>query len=507
MTPPASLLLGLYFMILACLSVYGLHRCYLVYLYTKHQRQVLADSCSADALHIDRDGVSTLPFVTVQLPIYNEMYVVERVIDAVVNLDYPSDRLEVQVLDDSTDGTCRIARAAVDAAVSRGFDISYIRRAHRRGFKAGALAEGLRQARGDLVTIFDADFIPPADFLSRVVPSFRDPGVGMVQARWEHLNRDYSLLTRVQAMFLDAHFVLEHGARDRGGLFFNFNGTAGVWRREAIESVGGWHGDTLTEDLDLSYRAQLAGWRFIFLPDVVAPAEVPVEMNVFKAQQHRWARGSIQTGLKLLPAICRAPVAFRIKREAVLHLFAHLNFPLLLALALVVVPAMHLRSASDSLTLLAVDLPLFCAATLSVVNFYAVSQRTVRPDWISRLWQIPVAMAVAIGLSVNNTSAVLGARRGRGGTFMRTPKYGVVRNGDEWLSRQYRVPTQGQPWVEVGLGLYFTVAVLYTASTGLFVALPFLCLFQAGFLYTGLQTLLQQHAHPDVVLQAQVAGD
>ena len=503
----ASLLLGFYFTILACLSVYGLHRCYLVYLYTKHRRRAPVADADMATSHVGGDGVSAVPFVTVQLPVFNEMYVVERLIESVVNQDYPSDRFEVQVLDDSTDATRMIARAAVDAAVSRGFEVTYIHRAHRTGFKAGALAAGLRHARGDLVAIFDADFLPRSDFLSQVVPAFRDPGVGMVQARWEHLNRDYSLLTRVQAMLLDAHFVLEHGARNRAGLFFNFNGTAGVWRREAIESVGGWHSDTLTEDLDLSYRAQLAGWRFVFLPDVVAPAELPVEMNAFRAQQHRWARGSIQTGIKLLPAVFRASLPFRIKMEAAFHLFAHLNFPLLLALAVVVVPAVHVRAETASLTLFVIDLPLFLAATLSVVNFYAVSQREVRSDWVWRLWHIPVTMAVAIGLSVQNTFAVLGARRGRSGTFLRTPKYGVIGKSDEWLSKRYRLSTLGQPWAETGLGLYFTAAVFYAASKGLLVALPFLCLFQAGFLFTGLLTLLQQRARPDVLLRTQVARD
>ena len=507
MTSPASLLLGFYFSLLVCLSVYGVHRWYLVYLYTKHRKQVPAERRDGRASTDVCAWESGAPFVTVQLPIFNEMYVIQRLLDAVVNLDYPRDRFEVQVLDDSTDATRTIAHAAVEAAVARGFNVSYLHRQHRTGFKAGALAEGLRRARGDLVAIFDADFVPPADFLSRVVPPLRDPAVGMVQARWEHLNPDYSLLTRVQAIFLDAHFVIEHGARNRGGLFFNFNGTAGIWRRETIESVGGWHDDTLTEDLDLSYRAQLAGWRFVFLPDVVAPAEVPVEMNAFKAQQHRWARGSIQTGCKLLPAICRAEVPLRVKLEAVFHLFAHLNFPLLLALSLVVVPALHLRAAAGSITLLVVDLPLFCAATLSVVSFYAISQRAVRADWVARLWYVPVAMAVAIGLSVSNTSAVLGARRGRNGAFHRTPKYGVVGDRDEWLSKSYRLSTPRQPWLEIALGLYFTAAVLYTASAGPLVALPFLCLFQAGFLYTGLQALLQRRARPGVRLRAQIVGD
>ena len=507
MTLPATVLLGLYFAILAWLSVYGLHRCYLVYLYTKYRPPVPA---VADAEVVPSDGTargSDPPFVTVQLPIYNERYVVDRLVDAVAGLDYPRDRLQIQLLDDSTDDTQRIARLAVARAMARGVDIQYLHRRHRNGFKAGALAEGLRQARGELIAIFDADFVPPADFLSRMLRPFRDPGVGMVQARWGHINRDYSLLTRVQAMFLDAHFVLEHGARNRGGLFFNFNGTAGVWRREAIESAGGWQHDTLTEDLDLSYRAQLAGWRFVFLPDVVAPAEVPVEMNGFKTQQHRWARGSIQTARKILPALLRARVPLRVKLEGFFHLTANLNYPLMLSLSLIMVPALFVRATMGSASMLLVDLPLFCAATLSVVNFYAVSERALRADWMAHMRYIPAVMAVGIGLSVNNTLAVLGARTDCGTPFRRTPKYGVVRRGDEWLAKRYGRSTIGQPVVELALGLYFTVGVVFAASSGLFAPLPFLMLFQAGFLYTGLQSLLQQSGKTDVVFRTQVAGE
>lgn len=507
MTLPESVLLGLYFTILAWLSVYGLHRCYLVYLYTKYRPPVSAGADAEGVASSHTARGSDTPFVTVQLPIYNERYVVDRLVEAVAGLDYPHDRLQIQVLDDSIDDTQRIARHAVARAAARGVDIQYLHRSHRTGFKAGALADGLQQARGELIAIFDADFVPSADFLRRMLHPFRDPGVGMVQARWGHINRDYSLLTRVQAMLLDAHFVLEHGARNRGGLFFNFNGTAGVWRRKAIESAGGWQHDTLTEDLDLSYRAQLAGWRFIFLPDVVAPAEVPVEMNGFKTQQHRWARGSIQTAFKILPTLLRAPVPFRIKLEGFFHLTANLNHPLMLALSLIMVPALLVRATMGSASLLLVDVPLFCAATLSVVNFYTVSQRALRTDWIAQMRYIPAVMAVGIGLSVNNTRAVLGARTNRGTPFRRTAKYGVVRRGDEWLTKRYRRSTIGQPMVELGLGLYFTAGVVYAVSSSLFALLPFLMLFQAGFLYTGLQSLFQQSANPDPVLRTQVAGE
>lgn len=492
MTSFVSLLLGLYFVVLVCLSLFGLHRCYLVYLYTKHRRPVVGEVGEEVVLCEKSTRCQEVPFVTVQLPVYNEKYVVDRLVNAIADLKYPRDCFEVQVLDDSTDETQEIARNAVGRASLLGLDIHYLHRKNREGFKAGALADGLTKARGELIAIFDADFVPPPEFLSRIVVPFCDPKVGMVQGRWGHLNRDYSLLTRVQAMFLDAHFILEHGARNRGGLFFNFNGTAGVWRREAIESAGGWQHDTLTEDLDLSYRAQLAGWRFVFLQDLVAPAEVPVEMTGFKTQQHRWARGSIQTGFKLLPKLLRARIPRRVKLEAFFHLTANLNHPLMLILSLVMVPALVVRNMNAVPSVLLIDVPLFCAATLSIVNFYAVSQRVVRNDWVAQMRYIPAAMAIGIGLSVNNTLAVLGAWMGRKTPFRRTPKYGVIRQGDEWLTKGYRQVAVAQPVFEVGLGLYFTAGIIYAVSHGLLITLPFLILFQSGFLYTGLKSLLQQ---------------
>ena len=483
---PGSLLVGLYFVLLVCLSVYGAHRAYLLYLYTRYRPRRPAAPVDGDG---DGDDV---PFVTVQLPVYNELYVVERLIDAAARLDYPPQRLEIQVLDDSTDETQRIAAAAVARWSARGVAIRRLHRAERTGYKAGALAAGLRAARGEAIAIFDADFIPPRDFLRRALPALRAPGVGLVQARWGHVNRECSWLTRVQALLLDAHFVLEHGARNRGGCFFNFNGTAGVWRRAAIADAGGWQPDTLTEDLDLSYRAQLAGWRFVFLPDLVAPAELPVEMNAFKTQQHRWAMGSIQTCLKVLPPVLRSGLPLRLKAEAFFHLTANFNYPLLLLASVLMVPALFVRALAGSQTLLLVDVPLFCAAALSMVNFYAVSQRAVRRDWLSQLRYVPLAIAVGIGLSVNNTRAVLGALRRARPRFVRTPKYGVVGSRDEWRTKRYRQAVAGQPFVELALGIYFTLAVLGAASSGLFAAVPLLCVFQFGFLYVGVVSLLQQ---------------
>src|SRR5581483_6922760 len=315
MTPVETLTLAAYFFVLIILAVYGWHRYYLVWLYMKNREKQPKDLPALDPT----------PVVTIQLPLYNEMYVADRLIQSVCEIDYPRDRLEIQVLDDSTDETRSIAELAVRRHAAQGIDIKYYHRVDRTGYKAGALEAGMRVARGEYIGIFDADFIPARDFLLRLMPHFVDPKVGMVQARWGHINQDYSLLTKIQAILLDGHFILEHGGRNRSGRFFNFNGTAGVWRRTAIEDAGGWQHDTLTEDLDLSYRAQLRGWRFVFVPDVIAPAEVPVEMNGFKSQQHRWAKGSIQTCRKLLPTILRSDLPFGVKAEAFFHLTANFN--------------------------------------------------------------------------------------------------------------------------------------------------------------------------------------
>src|SRR3954470_9886957 len=333
MTPAETLTLAAYFFVVIVLAIYGWHRYYLVYLYMSNRDKEPKIGPALDPL----------PVVTIQLPLYNEMYVAERLIDAVCAIDYPRERLEIQVLDDSTDETRSIAELAARRYAAQGIDIKYIHRLDRTGYKAGALEAALKVARGEFVGIFDADFIPTADFLNQLIPHFRDPKVGMVQARWGHINQDYSLLTKIQAILLDGHFVLEHGGRNRAGCFFNFNGTAGVWRRAAIDAAGGWQHDTLTEDLDLSYRAQLLGWRFVFLPHLVSPAEVPVEMNSFKSQQHRWAKGSIQTCMKLLPTILRSKQPLKVKVEAFFHLTANFNYLLRCALSVLMFPAMWVR--------------------------------------------------------------------------------------------------------------------------------------------------------------------
>ncbi|MEO8681963.1 MAG: cellulose synthase family protein, partial [Vicinamibacterales bacterium] len=333
MTPFETIILALYFFVLLILAVYGWHRYYLVYVYMKHKHEQPVPLFTLDPL----------PVVTIQLPLYNEMYVVDRLVDAVCAIDYPRELLEIQVLDDSTDETTQIAELAVRRHAMRGVDIKCIHREDRTGYKAGALEAGLKVCRGEFVAIFDADFIPKPDFLMKSVHYFSNPKVAMVQARWGHINEDYSLLTKIQSVLLDAHFVLEHGSRNRGGCFFNFNGTAGIWRAAAIADGGGWQHDTLTEDLDLSYRTQLRGWQFVFLQDHVAPAELPVEMNAFKSQQHRWAKGSIQTFLKLMPRILRSDQPFHVKAEAFFHLSANFNYPLMCVLSVLMAPSMIIR--------------------------------------------------------------------------------------------------------------------------------------------------------------------
>lgn len=494
MTPAETIILASYFFVLVILAVYGWHRYYLVYLYMKHR----------DQQPVPRGGLDPLPFVTVQLPLYNEMYVVDRLVEAVCRLDYPRDRLEIQVLDDSTDETAEIAELAVRRHAAQGIDITYIHRSNRVGFKAGALDEGLRVAKGEFVAIFDADFIPKPDFLMRTVPYFGDPKVAMVQARWGHINEDYSLLTKIQAILLDAHFVLEHGSRNRAGCFFNFNGTAGIWRRTAIHDGGGWQHDTLTEDLDLSYRTQLRGWKFVFLPDHVAPAELPVEMNAFKSQQHRWAKGSIQTFLKLMPRILRSDQPLMVKAEAFFHLSANFNYPLMCVLSVLMAPSMVIRYNMGWYEMLLIDVPLFFAATASVANFYMVCQRELYPQtWTARLRYLPFLMSIGIGLAVNNTRAVFEALFNKQSEFARTPKYHIEQNADEWIGKKYRQSVTVQPLIELALGLYFTATVFYALANGIYGTLPFLVLFQVGFLYTGLLSLVQQYAGDTVVAVAQ----
>jgi cellulose synthase/poly-beta-1,6-N-acetylglucosamine synthase-like glycosyltransferase len=482
MGPIESGILGLYFLTLVILAILGVHRYMMVWLYFRN-RAGRAEP---------RPLPKRLPRVTVQLPVYNEMYVVERLLESVAAIRYPRELLEIQVLDDSTDETSAIARRAVARHRALGYDVHLLHRDARTGYKAGALDAGLRAASGELVLIFDADFVAPPDILEKTVGSFADPQVGLVQARWGHINRDYSLLTQVQSIMLDGHFVMEHGGRSRSGRFFNFNGTAGIWRRAAIEDAGGWQHDTLTEDLDLSYRAQMKGWRFAYLQDVVSPAELPVEMNAFKAQQQRWSKGSVQTLRKLLPRVLASELPWWIKLESTFHLTANLAYPLMVLLAVLLFPVMVMRYSMGWQEMLVVDVPIFLAATASVCSFYVLSQKELFPDgWRSRLKYVPAVLGIGIGISVNNAAAVLDGIFGRPSEFKRTPKYKIEAAGDEWKQKRYKGPTGWVPYLELALGLYFTVVVLYTIAYGLFGAVPFIALFQLGFLYTAGMSLVQ----------------
>jgi cellulose synthase/poly-beta-1,6-N-acetylglucosamine synthase-like glycosyltransferase len=345
------------------------------------------------------------------------------------------------------------------------------------------------------VVIFDADFIAPEDFLEKTLGRFQDPEVGLVQVRWGHINRDYSLLTQVQAILLDGHFVLEHGARNRSGRFFNFNGTAGIWRRTAITEAGGWQHDTLTEDLDLSYRAQLRGWRFVYVQDVVSAAELPVEMNAFKGQQHRWAKGSVQTCKKILPRLLASAQPWPIKLEAIFHLTANFAYPLMVLLSLLMFPAMVIRYNMGWYEMVIVDVPLFLGATMSVCSFYFFAQKELFPgSWRSRVKYLPAVLAVGIGLSMNNALAVLEGLFGKQSEFRRTPKYRSEGSGDEWKHKRYKGTINLVPFIELLLGFYFTVMAVYAVAYGIYGTLPFILIFQAGFLYTASLSLFQNFA-------------
>ena len=474
-------ILTAYFSLLAILSLYGLHRYYLIGLFIRTRK------------NLPRPGPVTdpPPRLTIQLPIYNELYVVERLIHAACGIVYPRDRLQIQVLDDSTDSTCERARELVEKLRRQGTPIEYHHRTDRKGFKAGALQAGLAAASGEFIAIFDADFVPSAGFARSVLPYFADPGVGMVQVRWGHLNRDYSLLTRVQSILLDGHFLIEHAARNRGGLFFNFNGTAGIWRRSCLESAGGWQSDTLTEDLDLSYRAQLKGWKFLFLSDVVAPGELPVEMNAFKIQQHRWAKGSVQTARKLLPAILRSGLPFRVKAEAIVHLTSNFAYPLMLALALLLYPSIRIRGEAGIAGLLLADLPMFLLATFSVMTFYSFSQKLTGVSRLRRFVYLPFLMSVGIGLAVNNSHAVFSALFGKDNTFQRTPKFRIETAADRWTGKRYGGRLTLSTFLELFFACYFGAALFDTLRLKMFASIPFLLLFFCGFLYTSTLTLGQ----------------
>jgi cellulose synthase/poly-beta-1,6-N-acetylglucosamine synthase-like glycosyltransferase len=474
-----------YFTVLLILSVYGLHRYDIIRTYFKHRKNATGESPRR---------FEQLPPVTIQLPLYNERYVVERLIDEVVRIDYPKELLQIQVLDDSTDDTAPFAEALVERYQALGYPIEYHHRANRHGYKAGALQAGLATATGELVAVFDADFCPPADFLTRTIHFFADAGVGVVQTRWSYINRDYNFLTEVESMLLDGHFILEHGARSRAGYFFNFNGTAGILRKKMIEDAGGWQHDTLTEDSDLSYRAQLKGWRFVYLPGLDCPSELPVDMHGFQVQQSRWAKGLTQVAKKLLPAILRADIPKRVKAEAFMHLTPNISYPLMIVVSALMLPVMICRFYMGVWQMVFLDLPLIAASFWSISLFYVVAQRELYPkNWKRSIFKLPMLMAVGVGLTIINTRGVLEAIFGVETSFVRTAKYAVGDRPVNLENKKYRRRSGWLPYAELLVGTYFLGMVAFAIQTYNFLSIPFLSLFVFGYYWAGLSTLYQEH--------------
>lgn len=476
----ATLVPAAYLSVLGGLSLFGVHRLVVLGLYWRHARNVPEPGRFAE-----------LPSVTVQLPVFNERNVVARLVDAACRLDWPRDRFQVQILDDSTDETVAMSRALAQRWRERGVDIEVRHRTDRTGYKAGALEAGMESAKGDFIAIFDADFVPEPGLLKRMLPYFAaSPDIGMVQARWGHLNEERNLLTRLSSILLDGHFVLEHTARNRSGRFFNFNGTAGIWRRETIGDAGGWQHDTLVEDLDLSYRAQLKGWRFVFLKDEVVDAEVPPDVRGFKTQQHRWAKGTLQAASKLLPRVLRAPVSLGVKLEAAAHLLSNLAYPGVVLLALLMPPAVFVRGQSDLTTLILLDLPIFLLATCSVALFYAVAEKEAHGRWWNKAWRLPLVMALGIGISINQSRAVFEGLFGNDVTFVRTPKAGDAGSAQAGAFTSYRPSMGWTPFLELAMAVYLIVGAGFVIQSGWYASLPFLALFAVGFGYVGVASLM-----------------
>ncbi len=480
-----------YYLVLGMLCVYGAHRLFLVWMFYRVRMRGPSP--------VGRFG--DLPAVTVQLPMFNERLVAERVIESACRLDYPREKLEIQVLDDSTDETQQIARSTVERFRNEGFRIAYLHRADRTGYKAGALEAGLAVATGEYVAVFDADFLPPPTFLKDTIHYFMEPQIGMVQARWEHLNRSDSLLTTTQAMLLDGHFMIEHTARNRSGRYMSFNGTAGIWRKQTICDAGGWQHDTLTEDLDLSYRAQLRGWKFVFLPQITAPAELPPEMNAFKAQQHRWTKGGAQTCAKLLPAVLGSAPDWRIKLEAIFHLTSCVAYVLMVLLTLLIGPAlwakMVLPSSPRGLWMTLFEMLLFVVGFGSATAFYIVGQIQLRRGWWNTLVHLPGLMAVGVGIAFNNALATLDGFFGSTGEFVRTPKFGDQQQkggAPGGALAGLRGRKRWQMWAELLIGCYLILWMIsFAFMDGWFsrvsAALPFMLMFTAGYLYVAWKTI------------------
>jgi len=478
-----AVLIG-YFASLSVLFLFGLHGFVMMFYHRKygHKNPVPKNDYTENAM------------VTIQLPLYNEMYVVERLINAVCEIDYPKDRMEIQVLDDSTDETTSIVAKVVEEKLKEGFDISQVRRGTREGYKAGALKEGMRIAKGEFIAIFDADFIPQKEFLKKTLSHFSDEKIGMVQTRWEHLNGDYSIITRAQALALDGHFVIEQTVRNKSGFFINFNGTGGVWRKKCIEDAGNWHADTLTEDLDLSYRAQLIGWRFVFLKDFTSPAELPSEINALKAQQFRWTKGAVETAKKILPLVWKSKIPLRVKLQSTFHLTNNLVFPFILLAAILNVPLIFIKNSGAHEAYFAI-MSLFVLAFISSFLFYLYSQKDIRSDWRKKIVMFPLFMAGSMGLAVNNSRAVFEGLMNRKSEFVRTPKFKQVSEKDTFVGNKYLNKKLGfSVIVEAILAVYCLLGILSSIYFMELASIPFQVLFFLGFSFIAITSIKHAYA-------------
>lgn len=475
-----------YFATLIVLSFFGLHRYETIRGYLKNKKN-LNQEPKARFTH--------LPKVTIQLPLFNEQYVVEPLLENIVKMDYPRELLQIQVLDDSTDETHPFTERLCAEYAAQGYPIEYLHRNNRHGYKAGALQEGLKSATGEFVAVFDADFLPLPDFLQRTIHYFADPEIGVVQTRWTYTNRNYNLLTEVQALLLDGHFVLEHAARFGEGLFFNFNGTAGILRKCMIDDAGGWQHDTLTEDSDLSYRAQLKGWKFHYVPAVEAPSELPVEMHGFQVQQSRWAKGLTQVMIKLLPTVWKSKISLRHKIEAVAHLAPNLSYPLMVVISALMLPVMICRFYMGWMEMLLIDLPLILASFVSLTAFYGLTYYELHPTtWKRGIRLIPALMAAGVALTVINTRAVIEALIGFQTAFARTPKYAIAGVKKVQLEQvNYKRRSGWLPIIELALGTYFLFMIAWAFDTWNYTSIPFLTMFVLGYYWAGIATLWDEY--------------
>ena len=477
-------LLAVYWLAVLGLCVFGLNCLVLCWQFRRHRVARTARLAAVRAEYRARVRDDQLPRVTVQLPIFNERYVVDRLLDAAGKLDWPRDRLEIQVLDDSTDDTRELAAEHVARLARRGLDIVHLHRTDRSGFKAGALKAGMAVAKGELLAIFDADFVPQPSFLRDLVPFFENPRVGLVQARWGHLNRDLSPLTRAQGLAIDGHFSVEQAGRCWAGWMLNFNGTAGMWRKAAIEDAGGWQADTLTEDLDLSYRAQLRGWKVEYAVDVEVPAEIPADIAAFKSQQRRWAKGSIQTARKLLPRVLRAPLPRVVRLQAALHLTHYFVHPLMVVVAILAVPTLLLwpeNFHAPPWTWVLFGF-LMMGGTCGPNFLYVTSQKALRPrEWGRRVLELPLLMVMGTGIAVSNTRAVIEALLGIDSAFVRTPKRNLTDTSRRRSFSGYRSPLELAFVAEAALACWCTWgAVLYLQERKFLVG-PFLAIYAVGY--------------------------